>query len=101
VRAHTRACARPACRHERARPLASRRALTGGARTRARRQLLTDALGEAYTLSGISEEEDIELVGIATDWQAVQEGDLFVCLKARCVRGRGRVSPPRRVLCGQ
>jgi hypothetical protein len=48
-----------------------------------RRQLLTDALGEAYTLAGISEEEDIELVGIATDVEAVQEGDLFVCLKAR------------------
>ena len=50
----------------------------------ARRQLLTDVLGDgAYRLAGVSEEEDVELVGVATSPEEVEVGDLFVCLKAR------------------
>ena len=36
-----------------------------------------------YTLAGLDEEEDIELVGITTHVDEVEEGDLFVCLQAR------------------
>jgi len=46
------------------------------------RQLLTDALSEGtYRLAGLSEEEDVELVGIATAPEDVEVGDLFVSLK--------------------
>ena len=50
------------------------------------RQLLTDVLGDgAYRLAGVSEEEDVELVGVATLPEEVEVGDLFVCLKARAL----------------
>jgi hypothetical protein len=46
------------------------------------RQLLADALSEGtYRLAGLSEEEDVELVGIATAPEDVEVGDLFVSLK--------------------
>ena len=75
-----RCAAVPATRLAREPPLASSLA---DAR-RARRQLLTDTLGETgYRLAGLSEEEDVELAGLATSPDAVEEGDLFMCLQAR------------------
>jgi hypothetical protein len=48
------------------------------------RQLLSDALGDSgYRLAGVGDDEDVELVGVATCVEEVDVGDLFVSLKAR------------------